>query len=121
MRIFCIVCLTMGTSFALVAQTNVIAPTTETPLTVASASTNSPVTVSTATTTNAPTEVRPTEINSEESQFFMKSNLYFYIGNVRVDNPQMKLKCEMLTLENPKLEEGLKYNRATAETNVLID
>jgi len=50
----------------------------------------------------------------------MKSNVYVYRGDVRVDNPQMKLTCGLLVTESPKLKEG-KFDRATAETNVVID
>lgn len=71
--------------------------------------------------TNVPTEIRPTEIHSQAARFYMKSNVFVYIGNVHVDNPQMQLWCELLTLEAPKMEHGEKYNRATAETNVVID
>jgi lipopolysaccharide export system protein LptA len=69
---------------------------------------------------NPPAEVRPTEIQSSSSQFLLKSNVFIYQGDVRVDNPQLKLTCELLTIENPKLASG-KFNRATAETNVIID
>ena len=71
--------------------------------------------------TNAPTEVRPTDIQSSSGEFFMKSNIFVYHGNVHVDNPQMKLTCELLTIEAPKLTNGNRFNRATAVTNVVID
>jgi lipopolysaccharide export system protein LptA len=71
--------------------------------------------------TNTPTEVRPTEIQSSNGEFFMKSNVFVYHGNVYVDNPQMKLTCELLTIEAPKLTNGNRYNRATSLTNVVID
>lgn len=71
--------------------------------------------------TNAPSEVRPTDIQSSSGEFFMKSNVFVYHGDVRVDNPQMKLRSELLTIEAPKLTNGNKYNRATALTNVVID
>lgn len=61
-----------------------------------------------------------TVIDSEQGEFLLRSNIFIYRGNVRVDNPQMKLRCELLVTEAPKLKEG-KYNRATAETNVVID
>ena len=66
-----------------------------------------------------PTTNGPTEILSNSGQFFLKSNVFVYRGNVRVDNPQMKLDCELLTVEAPKLTNG-KFNRAIAETNVVI-
>jgi lipopolysaccharide export system protein LptA len=45
---------------------------------------------------------------------------YIYRKNVRVYNPQMNLTCEMLTIDAPVFEDG-KFNRAVAETNVVID
>ena len=62
----------------------------------------------------------PTEIQSLSGQFFLKSNVFVYRGDVHVDNPQMKLTCELLTVEAPKMDRG-KFNRATAETNVVIN
>lgn len=61
-----------------------------------------------------------TEISSHAGDFYYKSNVYVYRGDVHVDNPQMRLRCELLVVEAPKLEQG-KFNRATAETNVVID
>ena len=55
------------------------------------------------------------------AKFYYKLKTYIYRGNVRVDNPQMKLRCELLTVESPELKDGNKFNRATAETNVVID
>lgn len=94
---------------ALHAQTNTTPPAAETPADSASANKIVP-----------PSEVRMTEIQSDHGSFNMKSNVFIYQGNVRVDNPQMKLKCELLTIEAPHVAEG-KFNRATAETNVIID
>lgn len=94
--------LALAGGLAIAAQTNNPAAPTE-----------SPALVGTATNT-------PTLITSQSGQFFLKSNVFVYRGNVRVDNPQMKLTCELLTVEAPKVGEG-KYNRATAETNVVID
>ncbi|HXT13890.1 MAG TPA: hypothetical protein VN873_20235 [Candidatus Angelobacter sp.] len=62
----------------------------------------------------------PTEITSEQGQFFLKSNVFVYRGNVHVDNPQMKLTCGLLTVEAPTVDVG-RFNRATAETNVVIN
>jgi len=53
-------------------------------------------------------------------QGFYKVKTYIYTGNVRAYNPQMKLRCELLTIEAPEVEDG-KFNRVTAETNVVID
>lgn len=71
--------------------------------------------------TNGPGEIRQTEIHSDAARFLMKSNIYIYRGDVYVDNPQLQLWCELLTLEAPKLEHGNKYNCVTAETNVVTD
>jgi lipopolysaccharide export system protein LptA len=62
----------------------------------------------------------PTLIQSRSGQFLMKSNVFIYRGDVHVDNPKMKLTCGLLTVEAPRLATG-KFNRATAETNVIID
>lgn len=109
MRIFSLICLMLATWFAVKAQTNTATPAIATDATPAAAR------------TNAPTEVRPTEIQSKSCQFYMKSNVYVYREDVRIDNPQMKLVCELLTVEAPKLTNGNRFNRATAETNVVID
>ena len=103
-----VVCLAMAAVLALKAQTNLLSVPSETMS-------------KTVVRTNAPTEVRPTEIESSSGEFFMRSNVFVYHGSVRVDNPQMKLTCELLTIEAPKLTNGNKYDRATAVTNVVID
>lgn len=109
LRLFCFIGLILSVPLLLRAQTN-----TTTTAFVTNAT-------PTAARTNAPTEVRPTEIQSKSCQFYMKSNIYVYRENVRIDNPQMKLACELLTVEAPKLTNGNKFNRATAVTNVVID
>jgi lipopolysaccharide export system protein LptA len=93
----------LGAAFALAAQTD----------SQSAAPTQSPALVGTATN-------GPTTIQSDAGQFFLKSNVFVYRGSVRVDNPQMKLTCQLLTVEAPKVDSG-KFNRATAETNVVID
>lgn len=103
MRVFFVLCAVLGAALALAAQTNL----------QSSASTQSPALVGTATN-------GPTTIQSDGGQFFLKSNVFVYRGDVRVDNPQMKLTCSKLTVEAPKVDTG-KFNRATAETNVVID
>jgi lipopolysaccharide export system protein LptA len=92
----------LGVALVLAAQTNPQPAATESPALV-------------GTATNG-----PTEIQSRSGQFFLKSNVFVYRGDVRVDNPQMKLTCELLTVEAPKVDQG-KFNRATAETNVVIN
>jgi lipopolysaccharide export system protein LptA len=66
--------------------------------------------------TNAQTEI----FSDNGLEAYYKLKTYIYRSNVRVYNPQMKLTCELLTIESPDVEDG-KYNRATAETNVVID
>jgi len=68
------------------------------------------------------TSTNRTTITSLQGDFYMRSNVYIYRGDVHVDNPQMKLRCELLVTEAPKLptDQG-KYDRATATTNVVID
>jgi len=68
------------------------------------------------TSTNGQTEI----LSDNGGDFYYKIKTYIYRGNVRVLNPQMKLTCELLTIESPEMKEG-KFNRATAETNVVID
>lgn len=107
MKYLSLACLFLGAALVLRAQTNSASSTV----------TNSaPV-----PRTNAPTEVRPTEIQSLSGQFFLRSNIYVYRGDVHVDDPRMKLTCDLLTIEAPKLPPPAKFNRATAETNVVID
>ncbi len=53
-----------------------------------------------------------------ESHYKLKTIIYR--DNVRVYNPQMRLRCELLTVEAPDIEDG-KFNLVTAETNVVID
>ena len=116
MRAYCLVCFMLAAPLVLMAQTN------STLITVV---TNAPPTettvVSAPAKTNAPTEVRPTEIQSKSCQFFMKSNVFVYRDDVHIDNPQMKLTCQLLTVERPKMTNGNQFDRATAETNVVID
>lgn len=102
-----LVCLIVPFGFALKAQTD---------SSIMSSSTNWP----TIAGTNAPANERPTIIDSRQARFFMRSNVFVYERDVHVDNPQMQLTCDLLTIEAPKLTVG-RYNRATAETNVAID
>jgi lipopolysaccharide transport protein LptA len=118
MKTFGLVLLTMGAGFALPAQTNPPVPAAEPPALTAPAAeaqTNAP-----ARAVPPPAEVRLTEIKSDSGTFNLKSNVFVYQGNVRVDNPQMKLTCDLLTAEMPRMAVG-KFNRVTAEQNVVID
>jgi len=73
--------------------------------------------------TNSPTApaVRraPTQIDSESLDFDKTAREMVYRGNVRVDDPQMKLTCALLTTDLP--ESGGRPSRIVAETNVVID
>jgi lipopolysaccharide export system protein LptA len=103
MRTFTTFCLALVTSCFLFSQTR-----------AQSAASDSPAL--SGTPTNGETKI----LSDNGGEFYYKLKTYIYRGNVRVDNPQMKLTCELLTIESPEFEEG-KYNRATAETNVVID
>lgn len=104
MKIFWPLCLALAAVVALHAQTN--PPATE-PTAAASADTAS--------------RVRPpTQIHSSSGEFNLRSNVFVYHGDVRIDDPQMKLTCDLLTIAAPKLTEG-KYNQAVADGNVVID
>ena len=103
MRIIFIFCMALGVACFLAAQTNTPSEISESPALAGAAG------------------VGQTEIRSEKGgEFYLKLKTYIYRSNVRVDNSQMKLACELLTIESPELKEG-KFNRATAETNVVID
>lgn len=61
----------------------------------------------------------PTIINSERADFDIAARKVFYYGNVRVDDPQMKLTCAQMVADLPP--EGGHISRIVAETNVVID
>jgi len=103
MRTIFIFCMALGVACFLAAQTNTPSEISESPALAGTAGGGQ------------------TEIRSEKGgEFYLKLKTYIYRSNVRVDNSQMKLACELLTIESPELKEG-KFNRATAETNVVID
>lgn len=103
MRTFLAICLALGASCFLAAQSHAQLAPAETP-------------ALTGVTTNGQTEI----FSDNGLEAYYKLKTYIYRSNVRVYNPQMKLTCELLTIESPDVEDG-KYNRATAETNVVID
>lgn len=73
--------------------------------------------------TNEPAAVKPPDeilIKSDRAEIYYKTNTVVYRDNVAVDDPQMKLRCDVLTLEAPKMPAG-KFNRAIAEGNVVVD
>ena len=63
---------------------------------------------------------RDTQIDSDSGEFRQKTSTVIYRGNVRVNDPQMILTCDLLTLEAPKLPVG-KFVQTTASGNVVID
>jgi lipopolysaccharide export system protein LptA len=102
MRIFFALCAVLGTSLVLAAQTTPQAATTDAPALV-------------GTATNGPTTIR-----ARQCEIHLNTKVAIYREDVHVDNPQMKLTCELLTVEAPTIAVG-KFSRATAETNVVID
>jgi lipopolysaccharide transport protein LptA len=70
--------------------------------------------------TDAPKPARaPTVITSERADFDLAARHAIYRGNVRVDDPQMKLTCEELTADLPQT--GGHINHLVAVTNVVMD
>lgn len=78
------------------------------------------VSMADANHTNAPAEIQTTDIHAESGKFNLRSNVFVYHGGVRVDDPRMKLTCDVLTAEAPRLAQGI-FNRVTADKNVVID
>ena len=72
--------------------------------------------------TNAPAQPAPrpsTQIDSDSAEFDVANHKAVYHGNVRVNDPQMKLRSELLTVDLPTA--GGRVNHIIAETNVVID
>jgi lipopolysaccharide transport protein LptA len=61
----------------------------------------------------------PTLIDSVSGDFDLTAKRAIYRGNVRVDDPQMKLTCEQLTADLPQA--GGHINHLVALTNVVMD
>jgi lipopolysaccharide transport protein LptA len=61
----------------------------------------------------------PTRIQSDSVDFDMNGRRAVYHGNVRVDDPQMKLTCAYLIVDLPP--DAGHPNHIIAETNVVID
>jgi len=61
----------------------------------------------------------PTIINSDHGSFDLTARRAIYRGNVRVDDPQMKLTCEQLTADLPQT--GGHIDHLVALTNVVMD
>jgi lipopolysaccharide transport protein LptA len=71
-------------------------------------------------TNAAPKPTRgPTRIYSDSADFDMAGHKAVYHGDVRVEDPQMKLVCALLTAYLPPA--GGRPSRIVAETNVVID
>ena len=60
-----------------------------------------------------------THIHSNLGEFDLTARRAVYRGNVRVDDPQLKLTCEQLTAELPQL--GGHIDHLVALTNVVMD
>jgi lipopolysaccharide transport protein LptA len=73
----------------------------------------------TNTTGTLPTARGPTLISSASADFDLAGHEAIYHGNVRVDDPQMKLACEQLIADVPQA--GGHVSHIVAETNVVID
>jgi lipopolysaccharide export system protein LptA len=77
--------------------------------------------------TNAPVENpaprAATVIDSEGADFDLNSTnrVAIYYGHVFLNNPEVKLWCERLTVNLPADSEGGHLSHAVAETNVVID
>jgi lipopolysaccharide transport protein LptA len=61
----------------------------------------------------------PTRIDSDRADFDIAGHKAIYRGNVRVNDPQMKLTCAQLVADLP--QPGERMNHIVAETNVAID
>jgi lipopolysaccharide transport protein LptA len=69
--------------------------------------------------TNAPAAPHLTRIDSVSGLFDGTGHKAIYSGNVRVDDPDMKLTCEWLVVDLP--QSGGRVSHIVAETNVVID
>jgi len=70
-------------------------------------------------TSTLPMPRGPTLISSDRGDFDLAGHEATYLGNVRVDDPQMKLTCEQLIADVPQT--GGHVNHIVATTNVVID
>lgn len=64
------------------------------------------------------TPAGPATISSTVGYFNMNSRTATYVGAVRVDDPEMKLRCEWLAAAMPPAG---RINHIVCETNVVID
>lgn len=65
------------------------------------------------------TEKSVTEIFAQRAEFDLKSNVVRYIGNVRVENPELKVRCETLAAQLPV--SGGRFESIIAEGDVEFD
>jgi lipopolysaccharide transport protein LptA len=66
---------------------------------------------------------KPTQIESDRAEFDLGTRRAIYLGHVKVDDPEMKLQCEQMTVDLPP--EGTpssgRPTNIVAEVNVIID
>lgn len=60
-----------------------------------------------------------TQIDSHHAEFDLAARRAVYQGNVRVNDPQLRLTCELLTVELP--QSGGRPEHLVALTNVVMD
>jgi lipopolysaccharide export system protein LptA len=72
-----------------------------------------------ASSTNTTSQLRLTDIYSDDGFYDGNAHTVIYHGNVRVIGPDMKLTCDLLTADLP--ESGGHINHIVAETNVVVD
>ena len=106
MKLFSLIIIAGWCSLTVLAQTNATAQSSP-----ASATTNSP------DATRPPRA--PTRIDSDSADFDLVARTATYRGDVRVDDPEMKLTCAWLVADVPQA--GGHPNHIVAETNVVID
>jgi len=75
--------------------------------------------------TNSPVKPKPergpTLIDADALEFKLESLSAVYTGNVKVNDPQMQLTCELLTARFRTNNSRLEIESIIAETNVVID
>ena len=67
----------------------------------------------------------PTEITSDSADFDLNTSKAVYRGHVFVTDPELKLQCDLLTIDFPSSDTGTNQmrrpNHVQADTNVVID
>ena len=66
---------------------------------------------------------KPTQIESDRAEFDLNTRRAIYLGHVKVDDPDIKLQCEQMTVDLPPegAPEGGRPTNVLAEVNVIID